>query len=96
MGGARTLLILGASGDLASRLLLPGVGGLVAAGGVKDLQLVGSGRVDMDQESWRRRVANSFAAGGAAGPAVETVIEEPLRPGRHRRSRRPPSPPRKL
>ena len=76
MGGARTLLILGASGDLASRLLLPGVGGLVAAGGVKDLQLVGSGRVDMDQESWRRRVANSFAAGGAAGPAVETVIEE--------------------
>ena len=71
---ARTLLILGAAGDLASRLLLPGLGGLIAAGGVKDIQLVGSGRVDMDQESWRRRVAESFRAGGAAGPAVETAI----------------------
>ena len=67
---------MGASGDLTARLLLLGLGGLVAAGGVDGLQLVGSGRVDMDQESWRRRVANSFTAGGASGPAVQTVIEE--------------------
>ena len=43
MNPARTLLILGAGGDLTARLLLPGLGGLVAAGGVTDLRLVGSG-----------------------------------------------------
>jgi glucose-6-phosphate 1-dehydrogenase len=40
----QTLLILGASGDLAGRLLLPGLGALLASGGGKDLLLVGSGR----------------------------------------------------
>ena len=76
MGDTRTLLILGASGDLASRLLLPGLGSLVAAGAANDLRLVGSGRNNMDQESWRRRVADSFADGGAVGPAVQRVIEQ--------------------
>ena len=39
----KTLLILGASGDLSGRLLLPGVGGLVTAHPGKPLRLVGSG-----------------------------------------------------
>jgi glucose-6-phosphate 1-dehydrogenase len=43
---AQTLLILGASSDLAARLLLPGLGGLVAAGGVGDLLLIGTSTTD--------------------------------------------------
>ena len=76
MSDARTLLILGATGDLAARLLIPGLGGLIAAGGAKDLQLIGSGRVEMDEESWRSRVLDAFAAGGATGPAVDAVVSE--------------------
>ncbi|MGE5763612.1 MAG: hypothetical protein ACM3ZF_06995, partial [Mycobacterium leprae] len=40
----QTLLILGATGDLTARLLLPGLAGLLATGDVQDLSLVGSGR----------------------------------------------------
>ena len=70
----RTLLILGASGDLTARLLLPGLGGLLAGDGVKDLLLVGSGRDGWDDNRWRKRVADSFAAVDAGGPQVDTVL----------------------
>ena len=73
MSDARTLLILGASGDLTARLLLPGLGGLVAAGDLEDLRLVGSDRAELDEESWRGRVADAFAQAGASGPAVDAV-----------------------
>ena len=46
----QTLLILGASGDLTARLLLPGLGRLVAAGGPAGLSLLGSGAQDWDDE----------------------------------------------
>jgi glucose-6-phosphate 1-dehydrogenase len=39
----QTLLILGASGDLTARLLLPGLGRLAAVDGPGRLSLVGSG-----------------------------------------------------
>jgi glucose-6-phosphate 1-dehydrogenase len=70
----QTLLILGASGDLTARLLLPGLGGLLAGDGVKDLLLVGSGRHGWDDTRWRRRVADSFAAVDARGPQVDAVL----------------------
>jgi len=73
---ARTLLILGAGGDLTARLLLPGLGGLVAAGGVTDLRLVGSGIDDWDDARWRDRVSESFAAAEAGGPAVAGLVRE--------------------
>ena len=38
-----TLLILGASGDLASRLLMPGLGGLLAHEPTRRVQLSGAG-----------------------------------------------------
>jgi glucose-6-phosphate 1-dehydrogenase len=69
----QTLLILGASGDLTARLLLPGLGGLLASGAGAGLSLVGSGTEDWDDERWRRRVRESFAAQGASGPEVEAV-----------------------
>jgi len=40
----QTLLILGAAGDLTARLLLPGLGTLLAGGAMEDLLLIGSGR----------------------------------------------------
>jgi glucose-6-phosphate 1-dehydrogenase len=71
----QTLLILGASGDLAGRLLLPGLGALLAGGGGEDLLLVGSARGGWDDDRWRKRVADSFAAVGARGRQVDAVVK---------------------
>src|SRR5690554_6132803 len=71
-----TLLILGAGGDLTKRLLLPGVGQLLASGRGHSLTLVGVGQEPMSEEDWRKRVADSFAAGGSSGPAVDRVLKE--------------------
>jgi glucose-6-phosphate 1-dehydrogenase len=71
----QTLLILGASGDLAGRLLLPGLGALLAGGAGKDLLLVGSARHGWDDDRWRKRVADSFAAVGARGRQVDAVVK---------------------
>ena len=65
-GTEQTLLVLGASGDLTARLLLPGLGGLLAESPGEALFLVGSGRDDWDDEHWRQRVTESFSA--ATGP----------------------------
>lgn len=73
--GTQTLLVLGAAGDLTARLLLPGLGTLLASGSVGDLLLVGSGRGDWDDDRWRELVAGSFAAAGAAGPATDAAVE---------------------
>ena len=71
--GSQTLLILGASGDLTARLLLPGLGGLLANGGAPNLTLLGSGTHEWQDESWRQTVADSFATVKADGPDVERV-----------------------
>ncbi|GAA0814684.1 glucose-6-phosphate dehydrogenase [Spirilliplanes yamanashiensis] len=68
----QTLLVLGASGDLTARLLLPGLAGLLAGGAAPGLALVGSGTDDWDDERWRSRVTESFAAAGG-DPAVARV-----------------------
>lgn len=72
----QTLLILGASGDLAARLLLPGLGRLLATGRGQALSLLGSGMDDWDDHRWRARVADSFAAAHAGGPQVEAVAKD--------------------
>lgn len=71
----QTLLILGASGDLTARLLLPGLGGLLAGGGGQGLSLLGSAIDDWDDQRWRRRVADSFASAGASGAQVDAVAQ---------------------
>ena len=71
----QTLVILGASGDLTARLLLPGLGGLLALGAVDGLSLLGSGIDDWDDGRWRARVAESFAAAGASGGAADAVAQ---------------------
>ena len=62
----QTLIILGATGDLTARLLLPGLGGLFAGSG-EPLLLIGSGQQDWDDDRWRTRVADSFATGRPRG-----------------------------
>ncbi|MBK5232934.1 MAG: glucose-6-phosphate dehydrogenase [Thermoleophilia bacterium] len=69
----QTLLILGASGDLTARLLLPGLGALLSDEPDRELLLVGSGMDDWDDERWRTTAAKSFAAGEATGPRVDQV-----------------------
>jgi glucose-6-phosphate 1-dehydrogenase len=72
----QTLLLLGASGDLSGRLLLPGVGGLLTSRPDRPLRLVGSGAEDWDDARWRQRVTDSFASAHASGPQVEAVLAE--------------------
>jgi glucose-6-phosphate 1-dehydrogenase len=73
MAPSQTLLILGATGDLTARLLLPGLAGLLATGAVQGLSLVGSGRDDWDDDRWRERVRASFAAAHVSGGSPEAV-----------------------
>ncbi|MGC5054162.1 glucose-6-phosphate dehydrogenase [Micromonospora sp. DT48] len=75
-GVRQTLLVLGATGDLTGRLLLPGLGRLVATGAVPGLRLIGSGMEHWDDERWRRRVADAFAAAGEVTPAESEVIRD--------------------
>ncbi|MEC5191024.1 MULTISPECIES: glucose-6-phosphate dehydrogenase [unclassified Arthrobacter] len=57
----KTLLILGASGDLTGRLLLPGLARLVSRGRADGLTLVGAGSDDWAADRWLERLEESFA-----------------------------------
>jgi glucose-6-phosphate 1-dehydrogenase len=70
----RTLVILGASGDLTARLLLPGLGQLISQRPDLDLELIGVGSVPMTPAQWKKRVTASFSAGGADAAKVKSVI----------------------
>lgn len=71
----RSLLVLGASGDLAGRLLLPAVGQLMSSdSGPDSLQVVGSGTEQWDDATWRSRVRESFATVCAKGPRVDEIL----------------------
>ncbi|MFQ4147492.1 glucose-6-phosphate dehydrogenase [Arthrobacter sp. LAPM80] len=60
-GRIKTLVILGASGDLTGRLLLPGVARLIASGRAPGLTLLGAGSDDWTAGKWQERLTNSFA-----------------------------------
>ncbi|KAA0975270.1 glucose-6-phosphate dehydrogenase [Paeniglutamicibacter gangotriensis] len=55
----RTLLILGASGDLTGRLLLPGLARLIGSGRAAGLKLAGAGAPGYSQERWSQRVTET-------------------------------------
>ena len=67
-----TLVILGAGGDLASRLLMPGLASLLASARGTEIRLVGVDREPMTDEAWRRLVARAFS--GVESPLTERVI----------------------
>ncbi len=73
----RTLLVLGASGDLATRLLLPAVGQLMSsAEGPEKLTLIGAGSEKWDDDLWRERVRGAFATGQATGGRIEAMVAD--------------------
>ena len=76
VNGIGTLVILGAGGDLAKRLLLPGLGQLLDADRGHDFRLIGVGFDEMTDDEWRARVADSFADGGATGARARAVSGE--------------------
>ncbi|WP_336659927.1 glucose-6-phosphate dehydrogenase [Leucobacter sp. USHLN153] len=64
-----TLLILGASGDLTSRLLLPALGALLEREPDRNIALLGAGSDEWSAEKWRETVASRFAEAGATSAA---------------------------
>ncbi|MGB3954921.1 MAG: glucose-6-phosphate dehydrogenase [Brooklawnia sp.] len=61
-----TLVILGASGDLTRRLLLPGLGTLLRARPVHEIRLIGAAFDDLDDPEWRSRVREALGEGGCS------------------------------
>jgi glucose-6-phosphate 1-dehydrogenase len=71
----QTFLLLGASGDLAGRLLLPALGELLDAEPERrSVVLVGAGSDDWDDATWKERVTSSFASGSVSAETVEQVL----------------------
>ncbi|MDO5745433.1 MAG: glucose-6-phosphate dehydrogenase, partial [Micrococcaceae bacterium] len=58
-----TLLILGASGDLTGRLLLPGLARLIGSGKAAGITLAGAGGPGYSQQQWLKRVTDICQAG---------------------------------
>ncbi|WP_210415957.1 glucose-6-phosphate dehydrogenase [Humibacter ginsenosidimutans] len=70
----RTLIILGATGDLTSRLLLPALGQLLTREPQRRLELVGVGTSDWTTAHWRSVVRKSFATVKASGDSVDDLL----------------------
>ena len=66
MAQETTLLILGASGDLTSRLLLPAIGQLLEREPGRSLTLHGAGADDWSAAKWRKVVETAFADSSTA------------------------------
>jgi glucose-6-phosphate 1-dehydrogenase len=61
----RRMIVLGAGGDLAARLLLPGLAGLMALGKLPDdFRLIGVDREEWDGDAFRARVRTAIAEHG--------------------------------
>ncbi len=67
-----TLLILGASGDLTRRLLLPGLGALLERDPQRPVRIVGADRADLGTDAFAERLAQALAEGGASDDVVNT------------------------
>ena len=72
MTSTTTLAILGASGDLTARLLLPALGELLGEERDRRVRLVGAGSAGLSDAGWRTRVEDALNSAGA-GDALERV-----------------------
>lgn len=72
------LVVLGATGDLASRLLLPGLAAALAEGGLPRLTLVGSASSDHSRQEWQDIIREAFEGtdlpDGLRDELVETAV----------------------
>jgi glucose-6-phosphate 1-dehydrogenase len=89
-----TLLVLGASGDLSKRLLLPGLASLLDAREDLDVQLVGAGAEDLDDDAWTQLVRDAFTSmseaadeGAASTPQrLSDKLEQVITSSRYRKT----------
>ncbi|PFG18579.1 glucose-6-phosphate dehydrogenase [Serinibacter salmoneus] len=73
MSQPSTLVILGASGDLTRRLLLPGVGSLLELEPERELRILAADRADLDAQAWQDRLQPALTEGGAPPEVVQAV-----------------------
>ncbi|MCR8670480.1 glucose-6-phosphate dehydrogenase [Agrococcus sp. HG114] len=69
-----TLLILGASGDLTSRLLLPGIATLLRADPSRRVQVVGADLRALEERDWHDRVRTALQLDGVVGAGAKHVL----------------------
>jgi glucose-6-phosphate 1-dehydrogenase len=70
-----SLLLLGASGDLSGRLLLPAIGQLLDhEESRREVLLVGAGSEDWTADAWQQRVRTSFSDGRVSDEALQSVL----------------------
>ena len=75
-GPIGSLLLLGASGDLSGRLLLPALGQLFdKEESRREVVVVGAGSEDWDPNAWQQRVRTSFADGKVSDAALQSVLD---------------------
>jgi len=72
---AVNLVILGASGDLTHRLLLPGLGTLLNADHTITVRLVGAGAEDWDQPHWCQIVKEALSDGGCSNDELQSIVD---------------------
>ncbi len=71
----RTLVLMGASGDLANRLLMPALGKLLDVEPQRrSLVLVGAGAEDWDAQTWKDRLEASLTGGGVSRETVDALL----------------------
>jgi len=68
-----TLIILGASGDLTERLLLPGLASLLKSDRGVDVKLIGTGRSERSPKEWDEVVKTSFNGDAGSDLAKRTL-----------------------
>ena len=71
-----SLLLLGASGDLSGRLLLPALGQLFdREESRRDVVLIGAGSENWDADAWRERVRTAFESGDVSDETLKSVLD---------------------
>jgi glucose-6-phosphate 1-dehydrogenase len=73
--GIGTLIIFGVNGDLAERLLLPGLAELLASGRGIDVHLIGVGSQTLSDDKWQRYLLGAFADTGLSNRKARAVAE---------------------
>jgi len=74
MADAVTLIILGASGDLTHRLLLPGLGTLLKAQPSRRVLLIGAAAEELSDQQWRDQVSTALGSSGCAQARVDALV----------------------
>lgn len=71
---AQQLVILGASGDLTSRLLLPGLGTLLAEEPRREVEVIGVARSERSDKEWRETVRTALTESKVSEPVIDSTV----------------------